>query len=133
MYTCLYLLLYVIVITCVCQHDSIKKLDDDDDDDRSSSVHEIPALQLLFGLFKKDGLWQHMRVCPLKADCTAGGTKRVQAKSSLLLPVSECASRRMRENVLETMQHDGVSLAVKNDPLIPVSYTHLTLPTNREV
>ena len=71
-----------------------------------------------FGFLKKDGLWQHMKVCPLKVDSGTCGQKRVQARSALLLPLREGASQQMRENVLETMQHDAASIAVKNDPLI---------------
>ena len=84
---------------------------------------DVPYMRYLpcnycLGFFKKDGLWQHMKVCPLKVNSSGGKQERVQAKCALLLPVGEGASQKLRENVLEKMQHDDVSIVVKNDPLI---------------
>ena len=70
------------------------------------------------GFYKKDCLWQHMKVCPFNCQDGTNRQRRVQSKCAMLLPVCSDVSPRMREDVLEKMQHDDISLTVKNDSLI---------------
>jgi len=72
---------------------------------------------ICYGMFKRERLWEHMRSCPLQIS-TRQHVRRVQSKSSLLLPDTVECSEQMKIRVLEKMNHDEISIPAKNDPLI---------------
>jgi hypothetical protein len=70
------------------------------------------------GFFKRCRLWEHRRNCPLKGPTKQFGQHRIQSQCAMLLPCVQNVSLYMKENILQKMQHDEISLAAKNDALI---------------
>ncbi|XP_070538112.1 uncharacterized protein [Ptychodera flava] len=78
----------------------------------------LPCEHCLAYFVKKD-LWRHDRVCTMKpANEKAASYRRVQARSSLLLPLSKDISKGLSDNVLCKMNVDKISLVARSDPLI---------------
>ena len=62
------------------------------------------------------------------------GVERVVGRGIAVLDGGpSCARKRGRFGVFVAHFHNGKCHWVADDEMVPVSYTHLTLPTNREV
>lgn len=72
-----------------------------------------------YGLYKKNYLRRHTKVCSLKKNSVEGTQRRkVQAESQSLLVAFESEYTKLVEQVFPRMAPDNISLVVKNDPLI---------------
>ncbi|XP_014679515.1 PREDICTED: uncharacterized protein LOC106819387 [Priapulus caudatus] len=81
------------------------------------SYQEYSACEFCYGFVKKSDLWKHVASCKLR-DQPKTKYKRIQAASSLLLPLAKGASEGLRENVLTKMNQDVVTRHVGQDSLI---------------
>ena len=91
--------------------------------DNITADQYIPCNQCL-GFFLKKDLWKHKKNCSQGISRSKPSRTRPfkhQQAGAALLPVCENASEAFREQILDTMATDEISLVIRNDNLI----THL--------
>ncbi|XP_062581100.1 uncharacterized protein LOC134242919, partial [Saccostrea cucullata] len=83
-----------------------------------ASAKQFLPCQYCLGFFLKSCLWRHIKNCPFAPEEKEQKYRKVSSQASLLLPTSTEVSHGLRENVLNRMSADEVSIAARNDTII---------------
>jgi hypothetical protein len=91
--------------------------------------------QHCFGFFYKEDLWRHSKQCKAKSKSVISqtGRKQHQRAASALLPTSVTTTKVFKENILDKLSADAVSMAVRNDKDIVKFGTKLFTKVARDV